>query len=77
MIKEKITALIKKDPKTNKKKVENLAFTLILLIITLFSIKNIFKNERNLKYDDEVKFDQKIEKLDEERNIEKELESIL
>ena len=77
MIKEKITALIKKDPKTNKKKVENLAFIVILLVITLFSIKNIFKNERNLKYDDEVKFDQKIEKLDEERNIEKELESIL
>ena len=47
MIKEKITALIKKDNVNNKKKLENLIFALVLLIITLVSINIIFKGEKS------------------------------
>jgi len=42
MIKEKITALVKKESKPNKKKIENLVFALILLMITVIFINNIF-----------------------------------
>lgn len=77
MIKEKITDLVKKQPKTNKKKIENLAFIVILLIITLFSIKSIFKKENDTKTSKETEIDSKIEKINEEHNIEKELENIL
>ena len=38
MIKEKITALVKKEAKPNKKKIENLVFALILLIVTILII---------------------------------------
>lgn len=77
MIKEKITALVKKDSKTNKKKIENLTFVVILLVITLFSIKSVFKRENPSKYNSESQVDLKLEKINEERNIEKELENIL
>ena len=43
MIKEKITALVKKDEKNNKKKIENLVFAFVLLVITLITINIIFK----------------------------------
>ena len=46
MIKEKITALIKKDNKNNKRKIENLIFAFILLVITLISINIIFKGDK-------------------------------
>ena len=42
MIKEKITALVKKDEKNNKKKIENLVFAFVLLVITLITINIIF-----------------------------------
>ncbi len=51
MIKEKITALIKKEDKLNKKKIENLIFALILLVITLVSINTIFKSDKKEKED--------------------------
>ena len=46
MVKEKITALIKKDNKNNKKKIENLIFSFVLLLITLISINIIFKDNK-------------------------------
>ncbi len=46
MVKEKITALIKKDNKNNKKKIENLIFAFVLLVITLISINIIFKDNK-------------------------------
>ena len=46
MIKEKITALVKKEEKPNKKKIENLVFAIILLIITLFVINNVFSGDK-------------------------------
>lgn len=49
MVKEKITALIKKDDKTNKKKLENLIFAFVLLVITLISINIIFKDNKKDK----------------------------
>ena len=45
MIKEKITALVKKDDKANKKKIENLVFAIIVLLVTLYAINNIFKGK--------------------------------
>lgn len=46
MVKEKITALIKKDEKVSKKKIENLIFAFVLLVITLISINIIFKDNK-------------------------------
>ncbi len=47
MLMEKMTALIKKDNKNNKRKIENLVFALILLVITLITINIIFKDKPN------------------------------
>lgn len=47
MIKEKITALVKKEQKPNKKKIENLVFALVLLIITVIFVNNIFSKDKN------------------------------
>lgn len=45
MIKEKVTALIKKEDKSNKKKIENLIFAFALLVITLIALNFIFKDD--------------------------------
>lgn len=76
MIKEKITALVKKDDKPNKKKIENLVFTVVLLIVTLFIVKGVFKNDKQVTTKNAV-VSQKTEKYREEQNIEKQLEEIL
>ena len=49
MIKEKITALVKKDDKPNKKKIENLIFTVVLLVVTLFIVKEFLKVTKRLQ----------------------------
>ena len=77
MIKEKITALIKKEDNPNKKKIENLVFTIVILIITLFIIKNVFKTEKRQVEEVKLDTDIQLEKISEQRNIEKELEEIL
>ena len=46
MIKEKITALVKKEAKPNKKRIENLVFALILLIVTILIINNVFSKDK-------------------------------
>ena len=46
MIKDKITSLIKGDNKNNKKKIENLVFAFVLLVITLISVNIIFKDNK-------------------------------
>lgn len=80
MIKEKITALVKKDEKPNKKKIENLVFAFILLIITLISINLIFKedkNKENTKVDSiETSSNKQTEKII-ETDMEEKLETIL
>lgn len=75
MIKEKITALVKKDDKTNKKKIENLVFSIIILIVTLFAINNIFKDKKNST--ENIIEIQEAEEKTKQRDIEKELEEIL
>ena len=54
MIKEKIIALVKKDDKPNKKKVENLIFTVVLLIVTLLVVKNAFKSDKKVAIENTV-----------------------
>lgn len=77
MIKDKITALIRKEDNPNRKKIENLIFTVVLLVITLFVVKNIFKTGNKAEISPKLQTDVQIEKIAEERNIEKELEEIL
>lgn len=76
MIKEKITALVKKEQKSNKKKIENLVFAIILLVLTLFLINNIFSNEKK-QPELNTNISEEIEQVTQIRNIEKELEEIL
>ena len=76
MIKEKITALVKKDDKPNKKKIENLIFTVVLLVVTLFIVKGVFKSDKKVTTKNAVTITE-TEKYREEQNIEKELEEIL
>ena len=76
MIKEKIIALVKKDDKPNKKKVENLIFTVVLLIVTLLVVKNAFKSDKKVAIENTV-VPKEIQKYRDEQNIEKELEDIL
>ena len=53
MLKEKLKSLIPKKSENNKKNIENLVFFLILLIITIFSVKTIWGNkEQNSKEED-------------------------
>ncbi len=77
MIKDKITALIRKEDNPNRKKIENMVFTVLLLVITLFVVKNIFKTGNKAEISPKLQTDVQIEKIAEERNIEKELEEIL
>lgn len=78
MVKEKITALIKKDDKNNKKKIENLIFAFVLLVITLISINIIFKDN---KKDDKKNIIQtsskEVEKQVSDTELKKELEEII
>lgn len=76
MIKEKITALVKKEEKPNKKKIENLVFAIILLIITLFVINNVFSGDKK-KTITNTTIPKEIEQVAQTRDIEKELESAL
>lgn len=59
MVKEKITALIKKDEKAGKKKVENLIFAFVLLVITLISINIIFKDNKKVEKQNAIEANQK------------------
>ena len=76
MIKEKITALVKKEEKPNKKKIENLVFAIILLIITLFVINNVFSGDKK-KTISNTTIPKEVEQVAQTRDIEKELESAL
>lgn len=76
MIKEKITALVKKEEKPNKKKIENLVFAIILLIITLFIINNVF-SENKKKTIQNTTIPKEVEQVAQTRDIEKELEETL
>lgn len=75
MIKEKITALIKKEDKPNKKKIESLVFALALLVITLLIINNIFS--QNTKKETNPIIENTIVSKAQERDLEKDLENIL
>lgn len=75
MIKEKITALIKKEDKPNKKKIESLVFALALLVITLLIINNIFS--QNTKKETNPIIENTIVSKEQERDLEKDLENIL
>ena len=62
MIKEKITALVKKDDKANKKKIENLVFAIIVLLVTLYAINNIFKGKENQNVSNNIRTQEAEEK---------------
>ena len=76
MIKDKITSLIKGDNKNNKKKIENLVFAFVLLVITLISVNIIFKDNKKVKNQNTVEINSKeIETTS--KDIQKELEEII
>lgn len=75
MVKEKITALIKKDKKVDKKKIESLVFALVLLVITLIVINNIFSKDKEIAKDTVV--ENTIANKEKERDLESDLEEIL
>lgn len=76
MIKDKLTSLIKRDDKGNKKKIENLVFAFILLVITLISVNIIFKDNKKIKSQNTVEISSKeIETTS--KDIQKELEEII
>ncbi len=77
MIKEKITALVKKESKPNKKKIENLVFALILLMITVIFINNIFSKDKNEIIEKDTITQKTIAKKEKERDLETDLEDIL
>lgn len=77
MVKEKITALIKKDDKTNKKKIENLVFAFVLLVITLISINIIFKDNKKEKNTSLEEATISIQAETVEKNVQKELEDTI
>ena len=77
MIKEKITSLIKTENKSNKKKIENLVFALVLLIIVLISINVIFKDNKKPKQETTSSEININPKTSIENDIEKKLEEIL
>lgn len=77
MIKEKITALVKKETKHNKKKIENLVFALVLLIITILIINNVFsKDKKSIIKQDKI-IEETISNKEKERDLESDLENIL
>ena len=77
MIKEKITALVKKETKPNKKKIENLIFAIIVLLVTLYVINNVFKGENKKSVSNTNEIPKDVEKVAQTRDVEKELEDIL
>lgn len=78
MVKEKITALIKKDNKNNKKKIENLIFAFVLLVITLISINIIFKDNNKTDKKNIIQTSSKeTEKQVSDIELKKELEEII
>lgn len=79
MIKEKITALIKTDNKNNKKKIENLIFAFIVLVITLISINIIFKGDKKKETTNSIQIGQtnSTSEVEINTNIEERLENIL
>ena len=50
MLKEKLNKLLKDDG-NNKKKIENLIFFLVILVITIIAINTIWKEDNNTKSD--------------------------
>lgn len=77
MIKEKITALVKKETKPNKKKIENLILAIIVLLVTLYVINNVFKGENKKSVSNTNEIPKDVEKVAQTRDVEKELEDIL
>lgn len=77
MIKEKITALVKKEAKPNKKKIENLVFALILLIVTILIINNVFSKDKKSTIKQDKLVEETISNKQKERDLESDLENIL
>ncbi len=78
MVKEKITALIKKDEKANKKKIENLIFAFVLLVITLISINIIFKDNKKTESKEILETSKKeVSKTSTDTQLKQELEEII
>lgn len=77
MIKEKITALVKKDEKNNKKKIENLVFAFVLLVITLITINIIFKGDKKKEKTNVIGIETKQVSSDTTVDMEQKLEDIL
>lgn len=77
MVKEKITALIKKDDKNNKKKIENLIFAFVLLVITLISINIIFKDNKKTNNKNTIETNSKEIEKTADIELKQELEEII
>lgn len=80
MIKEKVTALIKKEDKSNKKKIENLIFAFALLVITLIALNFIFKDDNKKEKANVIEISNNTstnQNNNVNKDTEKELESIL
>lgn len=77
MIKEKITALVKKEAKPNKKRIENLVFALILLIVTILIINNVFSKDKKSTIKQDKLVEETISNKQKERDLESDLENIL
>lgn len=80
MIKEKVTALIKKEDKSNKKKIENLIFAFALLVITLIALNFIFKDDNKKEKVNVIEISNNTstnQNNNVNKDTEKELESIL
>lgn len=80
MIKEKVTALIKKEDKSNKKKIENLIFAFALLVITLIALNFIFKDDNKKEIANVIEISNNTstnQNNNVNKDTEKELESIL
>lgn len=79
MIKEKITALIKKENKgnkNNKRKIENLIFAFVLLVITLISINIVFKDNKKSRTQNLIQTSSQGTEAN-SKDIQKELEEII
>lgn len=80
MIKDKVTALIKKEDKSNKKKIENLIFAFALLVITLIALNFIFKDDNKKEKANVIEISNNTstnQNNNVNKDTEKELESIL
>lgn len=83
MLKEKLSLLLKTEKLGNKKKIENLVFLLVILIVTIIAINYIWNDkDKNVKQSATVNkpVDVNINDIgasNEEENLEKKLENIL